>query len=257
MAIYETTTISSSSVTQLSNASNAGKPGYTQAFVQVLDAEIVFRTDGTDPSVGNGLTVPPGGNIILYSPEEIRNFKAIATTTDATIVVGYGSTIAVNNIETPLFGIACASIPVEASNGAKINVWMDQYGRIVIAGFNPSESALNVIEQAPALMQTVEYVDQPLLDAVTSDGESFSVNVETYNKLTFHIIASGVTSGATVNIEHSLDGNNWATVASEPISSDGVTEVRFSDVKYKHVRANIPAATYTDGTYTVTMIAGN
>ena len=156
---------------------------------------------------------------------------------------------------TLIAAIAESTTPSQVDDGDVVDLWADLFGRLVIYGANQSLGAIDVNDISPALQQTLERIDSPLLNAVTAVGASDSVDVSSYNKLTFHIIATSVTTGATIKIQHSLDGTNWVDVSTTNVSASGNTEVAFSDVKYKYVRANVTS--YTDGTFTVTMIAGN
>ena len=150
-------------------------------------------------------------------------------------------------------GTAQSGVPSEASDGDAVALWVDQYGRIVIKGYNFSQDALNVVEQAPAEMQTLEFIDDPLLDAVTATGHSFEVDASQYNRANFQIVASSVSSGATIQIQASHDGTNWAVLSDNVISADGITDIQLSG-KWKNLRA--ACTSYTDGTYTCTLVLG-
>lgn len=149
-------------------------------------------------------------------------------------------------------GKAESTVPTEVADGDAVAKWFDTFGRQILYGANLGIGALDVNEVAPALQQTMEVT---LLDAVTATGDSAVVDVSNYNKLTFHEIASGVSTGAALVLRHSLDNTNFAVVNSGDITANGVTEVAISDRKYKYVKANI--ASRTDGTYSVLMLAGN
>ena len=151
--------------------------------------------------------------------------------------------------------VAETTVPASESDGTPVRVWYNDYGQQVIYGANLSEGTHDVSVVNDALAQTIERISDPLLNAVTSTGASDAVDVSLYNKLTFHIVASSVTTGGTMKIQGSLDGSNYAEINSTTVNANGTTEVTFSDVKYKYVRANLTAR--TDGTYTVTMIGGN
>ena len=99
------------------------------------------------------------------------------------------------------------------------------------------------------------YVPQKvtILNGVTAVG-SAQTNPENYSKFTFHIISEAVTTGATILIQSSLDGTNWVDLSSDTIASNGAIEHQFTG-KYTYLRANV--SSYTDGTYSVLMIAGN
>ena len=94
-----------------------------------------------------------------------------------------------------------------------------------------------------------------MLNAVVATGASSAVGCLEHNKMTFHIIASSVSTGGTMKIQHTLDGTNYYGVATINITSNGVSEVVVENQVYKKVRANLTAR--TDGTYTVLMLAGN
>ncbi len=149
-------------------------------------------------------------------------------------------------------GIANTTVPVAVSNGDAVATWMNEFGQQVLYGSNLSSNAMdaNIINQA--LLNTINVT---LLSAVTATGASVATDVSNFNKLTFHIIASSVTTGGTMKIQHSIDGTNYVDVAEETISANGVKEVAVSDKKYRYVRANLTAR--TDGTYSVLLFGGN
>ena len=89
-----------------------------------------------------------------------------------------------------------------------------------------------------------------LLNAVTASGASSAYNSGDLTTKTIYIVASSVTTGATVAIQTSIDGTNWVTIGSaQNIVADGVTEFAIVGLLQKYIRANITS--YTDGTYTV------
>jgi len=146
------------------------------------------------------------------------------------------------------------AVPAAVADGDAVRANYNEYGQARDASYNYSQNSNNVVNIAPELSQTIEYIDSPLLNAVTATGASADVNVSGYNKMTFHIIASSVTTGGTVVIQSSLDGTNYVDVDTTTVSADGTTEVVIENRKYKYVRANITAR--TDGTYTVLAIIG-
>jgi hypothetical protein len=93
-----------------------------------------------------------------------------------------------------------------------------------------------------------------LLDAVEASGASTAVHVLQYNIYTFQITADSITDGATLSIEASLDGDNWALYETYTLTADGTQIYTISKEKVKYVRANL--SSYTDGTYTVLLLAG-
>lgn len=100
-------------------------------------------------------------------------------------------------------------------------------------------------------------VEEILLDGTTEATVSKAVYTGNCNALTFHIIATNVSSGAVLEIQSSLDNSNWVTIntSTKTIATTGNTEVTSTGKKYKYARANI--SSYTDGTYTVTLFGGN
>lgn len=75
------------------------------------------------------------------------------------------------------------------------------------------------------------------------------VGFNQYDTITFHIVASSVTTGATVAIERSVDGTNWVQVSSDAIAADGVTEQLVKGEVASFYRAVVSG--YTDGDYIV------
>lgn len=144
------------------------------------------------------------------------------------------------------------TIPTELTDGTKTDLWVDTFKRQVIAGFSQAVNSLNVSEQAPAQLMTLE---QTNLDAVTSTGAGSDIDVSNYNKITVAYTASSVSTGGTVKLEGSMDGTNYYDIDSESISSDGTTYHSVSGEKHKYIRTNLSSR--TDGTYTTKIFCGN
>lgn len=104
----------------------------------------------------------------------------------------------------------------------------------------------------PVLIQTS---DETMLNAVVADGASEPVDVSSFSKLTFHIIAADITSGGTMTLSHSLDGTNYYDFATKVVIANGTTEVIVENQKYKYVKSTLSSR--VDGTYTTLMLAGN
>lgn len=98
-------------------------------------------------------------------------------------------------------------------------------------------------------MRNLEYT---LLNAVTENTVSDDRDLQSFEYVTLHIVASGVTDGGTVNIESSLDGTNYALLETVAITSDGTHEKVLTGV-HKHIRASV--SDYVDGTYSVLFLA--
>lgn len=88
-----------------------------------------------------------------------------------------------------------------------------------------------------------------LLPALSADGDGSKVKFVNFDTITFHILASVVTTGATVVIERSLDGTNWVEVSSSAISANGVTEVLVKGEAALYYRGSVESR--TDGTYAI------
>jgi hypothetical protein len=150
-------------------------------------------------------------------------------------------------------GIAESTIPTPVADGEPVATWYDQYGRQVIFGANLSLNALDVNNINDPIISRLGPVTN--LDAVVATGAGVSVDVSNYHNFTIHIIASAVTDGGTMTVEHSLDNVNWVTVSTNVIDADGVDEISISNQAYRYLRTNLTLR--TDGTYTTTIYAGN
>ena len=90
------------------------------------------------------------------------------------------------------------------------------------------------------------------LNAVVVIGAGLAENTHGHFELTITMIASSVTSGATIDLEGSPDGTNWVQLTTRDITANGNT----ADVTtgaHRFFRANVTAR--TDGTYTVWIAA--
>jgi len=166
-----------------------------------------------------------------------------------------GSTIgeAATDIVTLIGSIAETTVPSAVSDGDAVAIWVDEYGRPVLKGFNTSVDALDVNVVNHALLSRLGPITN--LSAVGAVGAGTAVDVSNYNKHTVHIVATGVVSGATVDVDHSLNGTNWVNISSTSVATSGNTEIAISDVAYRYLRTNIP--TYMDGTYSTYIYSGN
>lgn len=88
---YESITVSSTAVSLTSATYKPGgaTPLVKRAIITVEDGTIRFRTDGTAPTASEGHRAKEDDIIILDSSDDIVNFKAIRTATDAKIRVTY------------------------------------------------------------------------------------------------------------------------------------------------------------------------
>jgi hypothetical protein len=90
-----------------------------------------------------------------------------------------------------------------------------------------------------------------ILDGVGATGASTDYDVQNYVDKTFYIVASGVTTGATVLIQTSPDNSNWSTISTNVVTGNGTTEIAVTGMFHRFIRANV--SSWTDGAYTVIM----
>lgn len=193
-----------------------------------------------DPAVGLLTTIDADTGDMVTSLQLLDNIVAA-------VGAAHGTGIAVIGFK------AETTVPTAVNDGEGVAAWADEYGRLVIAGYDPAQAAVSVSDVAPAVMQ----ISGPttLLDAVTANGASPAKNVQDYHNHTFLIIATNVTTGAHVLIEASLDGTNWVTITNHSIVANGNYYTAISDQQWHYVRASV--ADRTDGTYTVQEESGN
>lgn len=90
---FDTITVSSSAVGLTASKYNHVPPNVLRdAQYIVITSEtnsIRYRIDGTDPTASVGHLMPAGSALVLTGITTIRNFKAIATGSDATLQVTY------------------------------------------------------------------------------------------------------------------------------------------------------------------------
>jgi len=200
-------------------------------------------TDGTETA---NVTASNELNVLDSNSADIKTSVELIDDTIGTIDTAFSGKVSVNGAK------AESTVPTEVADADAVALWVDTFGRQIVAGFNQAIDSLDVNDVSPALLQTSE---QTLLSAVTSTGASSDFNVLNYNKMTFFIVASSVTDGGTMKIQSSPDGTNYYDEDAVSVIADGVTKIVISEEKHKYVRANLTAR--TDGTYSVFMIAGN
>lgn len=89
---YDFEKLTVSSTAQVLSASKylvSGERKATQAIITVEDDAIRFRMDGTAPTAAIGHKLAVGSSVTLDGYDNIKNFKAIRVTNDATIHVSY------------------------------------------------------------------------------------------------------------------------------------------------------------------------
>jgi uncharacterized protein YycO len=99
------------------------------------------------------------------------------------------------------------------------------------------------------MKRNLEYA---LLDSVEANTIGADRDLQTFDDVTIHIIATNVSVGATVVLESSLDGVHYVALETVEIVDDIVIEKVLTGV-HKHIRASV--SDYTDGTYSVLLLA--
>lgn len=150
-------------------------------------------------------------------------------------------------------GYAEDGVPVAVADGDAVRLWIDTFGRQIIAGFNSTLNAIDVNIVDDSL--TNKLGPETNLDEVVVDTNGASIDVSNYHNVTIHITSASVTDGATFNIESSMDETNWAPIDSETIIINGTTEWAYSNIAWKYIRTTITSR--TDGTFTSVVFAGN
>ena len=84
---YESISVSSTAVI-LTVATYGARP---HAFITVETAPIRFRLDGTAPTASEGHLADPGDIIHLHNHDQLEDFQAIRTSSDAVIKCAYGN----------------------------------------------------------------------------------------------------------------------------------------------------------------------
>ena len=85
---FETLTVSSTGLA-LTRASE-----FESAYITTETDSIRFRLDGVSPTATVGHLVSAGGQIILTGSAEVRGFRVIRVSTDATLRVSYANRVA-------------------------------------------------------------------------------------------------------------------------------------------------------------------
>lgn len=203
--------------------------------------------------------------LLLSSINLIKDTDGIKKILDTVNVQIKGSDIAIggNSEQTPDAvaatkimqngGIARSTVPSEVAAGDAVAMWYDLYGRQLIYGANLSTQSLDVSVTNDPLLSRLGPIT--MLNAATATGASTEVDVSNYRNVCIHIISSSITSGATVTVEHSLNGTNYATLSTTTVSANGTIQIDITEQAMKFIRTSITAR--TDGTFTTLLFAGN
>ncbi len=94
-----------------------------------------------------------------------------------------------------------------------------------------------------------------LLEGANTASAGSAVSVENQKGWTFLVVATGVTTGATVQIQAKVNGE-WQAIHEEVVTASGTSDpIRDEHGHYHSLRAEITS--YTDGTYDVEAVGTN
>ena len=93
-----------------------------------------------------------------------------------------------------------------------------------------------------------------LLEGVTSTGAGAAVDTSTFDRFTFFIEGTGITSGGTMKIQTRTLTGAWVDVDSRNVTSAVPNYTVIVNGPLDAVRANLSAR--TDGTYSVSVTVG-
>lgn len=223
--------------------------GYDTTSGEGKYAQLVYsiNSSSTSGSSGDGTIIDGDNSDIKATVFELANSNPLATTIvdlSGDQITSFGSS-----------AIAVSGVPTESLDGDAVDPWYDTYGRQVIFGANMSLNAIDVNNISDSL--TARYGPYTNMDSVSGDSTGSIVSMSSYHNITIHIKAENVTSGATVNVEHSMtaESDEWVNVSSNSISTSGMSEIAISNVAYQYIRTTV--SDYTDGVYTTMILAGN
>ncbi len=213
---------------------------YSERFAQIVYV-LNQSSGGTTTSA-----ITDGANDTLFATvTDLTNSNPLNTMlvdANGDQIVSFGATL-----------LAETGTPTPVADGATVDLWVDAYGRQIFGGYNLSLQAMDVNLINDSNTERLGPVTN--LNAVVANTTGAQIDVSDYHNLTFHLLSASTTLGATYNIETSMDGTNWATIVSDTIATDTVTEYTMSTVAYKYVRSTITG--WQDGTFTSTVYAGN
>jgi hypothetical protein len=162
-----------------------------------------------------------------------------------------------NTFISQMGGIAEATTPIAVDDGDAVAIWLDILGRQIIKGYNNSLSAIDVHEIDPATQQRLGPVYNLGSESasVTADTTGATLSVSGYHNFTIHMIVTNVSLGATIEIQSSMNDNDWVIITTEEIVNNDNIEIAITDTVYPYIRTRI--RDYVDGQYKTIIFAGN
>lgn len=152
-------------------------------------------------------------------------------------------------------GISETTVPAGVGDGDAVAVWYDEFGRQVIAGYNPTIGAINVTQINEALLNRIGPIE--LHNAANTDDESPIVNVNPYNKIKIQV--QGIAStDLQFAIMHRIHPDlEWYTVRDIHLTTVGTetTEISLADEAWGEIQTTVTSV--SGGNATAYLIAGN
>lgn len=151
--------------------------------------------------------------------------------------------------------VAETGTPTPVTDGADVAPWYDEYGRQVIAGYNPIQGAIDVNLINDSTISRLG--PETNLDAESTPTIGAWVDVGQYKNITIHILSTDGGSGVsgTVTVEHSLDNVNYVILDTLPITTADTFQYEYANVAYKYIRTSLTVA--ANGTFDSIIYAGN
>jgi len=224
----------------------------------------VYSTDGTSANSDYGLIDGDGHIQVDVLSSSLDDTTATIGTTEVQRVAIFDD----NNSQITSFGsaeteeevdevapakrevvgyVANTSVPTAVSDGDVVDLFVDEYGRQIIAGYNISENALNVSNISSIPKRTI-FLE--MFDSVTSDQESAAINTIGLSKHNFQITSSAVTTGFDFYIWESNDNINWTKIYTKNVTTNETITEEFNNASKRYLKVEMDNR--TDGTLTVT-----
>ena len=194
---------------------------------------------GGNSGIADGVT-----NSIVATVADLTNSNPLASMiVDASgnQITSFGATL-----------VAETGTPTAVADGEDVDLWVDELGRQVMFGANVGLNALDVNVINDAGLARLGPVTN--LNAVSANSDGDTIDVSLYHNITIHTISTGVTTGAVVTLQHSLDNSNWVDLDANTITGNESTELTYSGA-YKYIRTIV--SNWTDGAFTTKFYAGN
>lgn len=157
-----------------------------------------FQTAAGGPT----FTIVPGRDLLLDPGAE------------APRIVGGGNRLAAVDSAAAAFvlqmgGIAESTVPTEVADADTVALWLDTFGRQILAGYDQSQGALQTSPLSAGGRNVVEATHAQL----TAPGDTAPINVSLYDEHCFQIVVASVDTNVIFGIQASLDGTNYGRLS--------------------------------------------